>query len=99
MFMGDCAFVFYFPVIDKYIRHEEPKHDFDDVAWILAKCIEAHVSADRKDVQPLYGAILSLCNFVLDGLGKVSETADRGWTKPELEEAWTDLQRKTATAI
>ncbi|MFT5324134.1 MAG: hypothetical protein ACI8P0_001994 [Planctomycetaceae bacterium] len=45
MFMDDVAFVYYFPVLDRYIRESRagPENDFDvDAMWVLAYCIEIH---------------------------------------------------------
>ena len=43
MFMGDRAFTYDLPVLERYLREEEPAAGFDDIARILAKCIVPHV--------------------------------------------------------
>ena len=99
MFMGDPAFVYYFPVVERYLREEEPKHEFDAVAWVLAHCIAFHVSPEQNCVRPLYDRIQSLTDFVLDSLGDVADHPDRGWSPQEIEDAWSELRRKLATAM
>jgi hypothetical protein len=43
MWMGDRAFVYYFAVLEKYLRTDEPKREFDGATHILAHCIGMHV--------------------------------------------------------
>ena len=95
MFMGDAAFVFYFPVLDRYIREEESQYQFDEVPHILGHCIGAHVSKEEILVRPLYDQIVMLCNFVLQHVKNVANDNNRSYSPQELESAWKELVEKT----
>ena len=43
MWMADRAFAFYFPVIERFIRNEEPTVEFDGETYVLAHCIGSHL--------------------------------------------------------
>jgi hypothetical protein len=104
MFMGDAAFVFCFPVVEKYIREEEPnfkldiypnKTPFDGETHILAACIDFHVSEKQPDVRPLYDRIVDLCCFVLESMENVPDSPHRSWQPSEIKQVWTQLLLKT----
>ena len=106
MWMGDRAFAFYFPVLDRYVREVEAERAFDDQAWVLAHCIAAHVAqgsseADRAATPAgpaahLENQLASLCDFVLDGLGRAPERADRSRPVHEVASAWNALRAQIA---
>ena len=107
MFMGDAAFIFYFPVIDKYIREEEAEYanifdgkkcPFDGETHILAHCIGIHVSDLNPAVRPLYERIVNLCQFVLEGLKVATIHKHRCWQLEDIRIVWTELLEK-ATAL
>jgi hypothetical protein len=101
MFMGDAAFTFYFPVVDRYIREKEPEYQdgkeypFDGETHILAHCIGMHVSEKRPSVRPLYDQIVELCHFVLQSLENVTDDQRRSWSPEEIKRVWTELLDKT----
>lgn len=95
MWMGDRAFVFYFPVIDQYIREEEPIFEFDEVTHILGHCIGMHVSEDHVLVRSLYDQIVKLCHFVLQGVKNLRSDEDRDWSPREIETVWKSLLEST----
>jgi hypothetical protein len=99
MFMGDAAFVFYFPVVDRYIREKEPDYEFDCETHILGHCIGAHVSEKHSSVRPLYDQIVKLCYFVLQGLKNVTPDAKRGYSPQEIKGVWTELVEKTLSLM
>ena len=99
MFMGDAAFVFYFSVIDRHIRENEPKEEFDAEAHILALAITAHVSRKHVLVRPIYGQIIDLCHFVLSALKNIKSDEDRSYSVEEVELAWTELLKKTSALM
>lgn len=99
MFMGDAAFVFYFPVIDRYIREEESGYEFDCETHILGQCIDAHVSGKNPLVRPLYDHIVKLCYFVLQGLKGVNTDERRDYSPRELQTVWEALAEKTLNLI
>ena len=83
MFMGNSAFIFYFPVIDKYIREKELRIAFSDNTYILCVGIELRLEKERrlaagisrlraKREKPLpahvHNQIINLCQFILESL-------------------------------
>ncbi len=96
MAMGDAAFAFYFPVIDRYIRQNEPKEEFDRVAYILAAGISQHVSLKQILVRPLYRQIINLCHFVIDGLKSADDEKYRDSSVEQVERVWLELLKKTS---
>jgi hypothetical protein len=102
MFMGDAAFTFYFPVIDRYIKEKEPEYQmdgkeyqFDGETHILAHCIGMHVSENRPSVRPLYDQLVKLCHFVLLGLENATNDQRRSWSPKEIKDVWAELLEKT----
>jgi len=92
--MGDRAFAFYFPVIERYVRDDLPNSEFDGIAWILAHDIAMHVPSDEPRVRALYLRVLDLCTFVLDSLRSLQEREDRSWSVDDVAAAWTELRAK-----
>ena len=109
MFMGDAAFVFYFPVIDQYLREVEPtykddplyendkQYPFDGETHILAHGIAEHISEKSPSVRPLYDQIIDLSHFILHGLENTPDDPDRAWSLGEIKTVWTDLLEKTVS--
>ena len=101
MFMGDNAFIFYFPVIDRYVREQEPeyeffgkKYPFDGVTHFLAHSIDMHVSETSPSVRSLYNQIVKLCDFVLRSVADVPSEKGRSWSPDEIRTVWTELRKK-----
>ena len=97
MWMGDRAFAFYFPVIERFIRDEESRVQFDGETYILAHCINAHVSSEEPAVRVRYPRMAALCAFVLDGLQAAPDLPDRFRPVHEVSSAWRALQAALAT--
>jgi len=96
MWMGDRAFVFYFPVIERYVHDEESRLEFDGVTFVLAHCIGSHLPSDEPCVRAQHGRFLGLCAFVLDRLRTLPEREDRSHSICELTSAWSALQAQVA---
>jgi len=92
MWMGDRAFVFYFPVIDRYLREEERKCEFDGETYILAHCIGMHLPLGAPEVRAVESRLLRLCDFVLDGVQGLQERGGRSRSVHEVTSAWRDLR-------
>jgi hypothetical protein len=92
MFMGGKAFAYYFPVIEKYLRHVpdvSPCGADDREAWILAKCIENQFRGDNAPhVQHLKERVLDLANFVREHLHRFGEDGDE---RQKIANAWSEL--------
>jgi hypothetical protein len=66
MFMGSNAFIFYFPVLDDYLRNV-PDHDndHDHESWIISRCIESQFHPCAiESLRPLIPQIVDLADFV-----------------------------------
>ena len=92
MFMGARAFLFYFPVIDRYIREIEcPANRFDDEAWILACGLRIQFEKDARTLAPIRDRAEQLCDFVSHGLSQLPEGAT---FRPiqEITDAWAEAK-------
>ncbi len=97
MFMGARAFLFYFPVIDRYIREiEGPDNGFDGEAWILACGIRNQFEQDARLLAPIRDRAEQLCDFVLHGL---SQLPDGSTFQPlqEIVDAWMEAKATVTT--
>jgi hypothetical protein len=92
---GRRAFVYYFAVLERYLGTDEPKHEFDGIAHVLAACIDMHI--ESEDVRSLYGRIVELCDFVLEGVRRVPDREDRGVAVADVLSAWSELRAKTSS--
>lgn len=99
MWMGDAAFVFYFPVLDRYIREKEPEDKFDCVTHILGHCIGMHISEKHPLVRPIYDQIVKLCDYVLTGLKNVADDDNRSHSVKEIQTVWEALLHETRNLI
>ena len=66
MFMGYAAFVFYFPIIDKYIREVEFLIAFSNDTYILSKGIEIRLEKKVRLPDHINNRIIDLYKFILD---------------------------------
>jgi hypothetical protein len=94
MWMGDAAFIYYFPVIDRYIREVESKASFDNIAWIVAHCIDMHVSETQPEARRIYRNLEDLAAFVLGGLAGVPRDEERAHAIDDVQEVWVALKEK-----
>jgi hypothetical protein len=94
--MGDRAFAFYFPVVDRYLREVESGRAFDEITYILAQDIAAHVPARCPEVRSLYSRLSSLCDFVLESLDALESNEERSRPLLEIASAWRDVRARIA---
>lgn len=90
MFMGPAAFLYYFPVIDEYLRSAVPLDHLDDCqADILGSCVAVQLDWNGARMPPeLRVRIESLCEFVLSNLSRLaSSEADR----EEIKKSWAQV--------
>ena len=98
MFMGARAFLFYFPVIDRYIREVEgPDNGFDEEAWILGCVIQIQFERDAKTLAPIRDHAARLCAFVLHGLSQLPEGSTFRPVQ-EIVDAWLEARAAVTTA-
>lgn len=95
MFMGGVAFVYYFPVIERYLlAAQDADEPSEREAWILAHCIKMQLLTSRSQIISLEEPILRLSKFVRGNLTLFgTEEADRD----RIDEAWRELQEELAT--
>lgn len=97
MFMGWKAFVFYFPVVDQFLRKTaqiDIEEREDRHSWILARAIENQFTGTRAEfVRQLRQPVLQLCNFMLSNLDLFTND---GWDVTQIEQAWQELQQLVA---
>lgn len=92
MWMGDRAFVYYFPVVDRYLRTVEASQELDQAAWIFAHAIAIHVRTEPTPVNALHDRIEQLCSFVLAELARIPDRPERTHSVAEVAVAWTGLR-------
>jgi len=94
MWMGERAFRFYYPVVDRYLRNVGlPEDEWDcRPARILAKDIQMHFDC-HEDMSGLHESILSLCDFVAAHLDHYSLNPN---DQAEIAAAWCDLRAQVA---
>jgi hypothetical protein len=94
MWMGERAFRFYYPVIDRYLRNVKPdREDYERTpAWILAQCVQTHFD-QHEDMSGLHDSIISLCHYVCAHLDHYSGSDSQ---REEIRLAWTDLREQVA---
>lgn len=89
MWMGGSAFVYYFPVIEEYLKSvPEGLNEDDAEAWILSCGIKMQFECgDIQIVRPLIPRILALADFIqanIDRFGNEEEGS-------RVREGWSDL--------
>lgn len=91
MFMGPTAFLFYFPVIERYLYTVQAEHELDDCqAWILAKGITAQV--ENRDVTPSKGLIVRVAKLVDHVLRNPNQYAPTMDEQERVLSAWKELR-------
>ncbi|MCY2989927.1 MAG: hypothetical protein NTY19_18955 [Planctomycetota bacterium] len=96
MFMGTNAFVFYFPVLDDYLRNvPDQENDGDYQSWVISQCILAQFEADAIGrLRALVPAILDLARFVRDNVRRFgSDEAER----QRVADGWVGLLHQIET--
>ena len=90
MFMGTNAFLYYFPVLDDYLRSAPDEENDDDwESWIIAQCIRAQFEPDTIDrLRFIAPSIVELAGFVRDNIHRFGgDDAER----QRVADAWTEL--------
>ena len=88
-FMGGVAFLYYFPVLEKYILESRVENDNDvEAMWILAYCMKSHFEAWHIDYE-LRARILSLASHVRNNLGQYCIEQDE---QGRIDTAWQELE-------
>lgn len=96
MFMGTNAFLFYFPVLDDYLRNAPDQENDDDYeSWIISQCIQTQFSPETIGrLRPLIPTIVELAGFVRDNIRRFGcDDAER----QRVAEAWAGLVRHIET--
>ncbi len=92
MFMGPKAFVFYFPVIERFL-FEAKAADVDDdcCSWILACCIKVHFAEpERQQMNPILDRVSKLAEHVQTHLSQYALT-EKGQRR--INKAWQELRQ------
>jgi len=98
MFMGSAAFLYYFPVIDEYLRCATPCDEWDDCqADILGSCVAAQFDWKGARIPPeLRFRIEGLCEYILSNLSRfASSEPDR----EKIKKSWAQVQGKLKMTI
>ena len=96
MFMGAKAFLYYFPVLDHYLRNALDEGSEDDCeSWIISQCIQFQFEPETMDrLRPLIPAIVDLAGFVRDNIHRFGcDDSER----QRVSDAWGDLVRHIET--
>ena len=90
MFMGTNAFLFYFRVLDHYLRTApDDENDDDYESWIISQCIRAQFQPETLDrLRQLIPAIVDLAGFIHDNVNRFGcdESEQR-----RVANSWADL--------
>ena len=96
MFMGWKAFLFYFPVIEKYIKEVEIIEDYDDYQfYILGEVIKSQIASQKLE-NPLLNKIIDLSDVVLEKTQKSILCAS---DKKCIISSWQKLKNKLINRI
>jgi hypothetical protein len=78
MFMGGRAFVFYFPVLDTFLREFRlTEHEDDSQAAIIGSCVAAQFGwPTASHLAPIHSAIRSLADYVCSHTDLLAAEAD-----------------------
>jgi hypothetical protein len=96
MWMGGVAFLFYFPVIDRYIRESAVDDDSDGVEaiWILAHAINTQFQIpDHSVIESLRSQVQDLVYYVLGHLPQYDKCPHE---QERIGVAWRELQARVA---
>jgi len=90
MFMGTNAFLFYFPVLDHYLRSApDIENDDDYESWIISQCICARFEPETIDrLRPLIPKILDLAGFIRHNIRRFGCDESE---QQRVANAWADL--------
>ena len=96
MFMGTKAFLYYFPVLDQYLRNApDEENDDDHESWIISQCTRAQFEPETIDrLRPLIPAIVDLAEFVRDNVHRFGRDDSE---RQRVSGAWADLVRHIET--
>ena len=93
MFMGVCAFAYYYPVIDRFLRKSVELSDDDRGdrhSWILPQCNKNQFERrNHAAIDHLRSPVLDLCDFMLNNMQYFASD----WEDPsEIEKQWQSLR-------
>jgi len=93
MFMGWKAFVYYLPVIERFLKEVEPEDEYDDCeAWILGCAVESQVEEHKKKISEDIGTRLeTLCDSTLARF-KVMNLTEKD--KKRILKQWTKTRKE-----
>jgi hypothetical protein len=99
MWMGERAFKFYFPIVDRYLRAQSPLQAEDDPPMMSAEfigyCIQFHFDC-HEDMSGLHAQIIDLCDYVnshLDHYVLELEKQEKAHTR------WADLRQQVVDDV
>jgi hypothetical protein len=96
MFMGAAAFLFYFPVIERFLYNVRAENEWDDCqAWILSQGIIQQMSDENGRNQQLLSRVAALVDYVLRNPNQYGTTIDE---QERIISGWTEL-RETLNRI
>lgn len=100
MFMGEGAFGYYFPVLDRFVREASLSctSGSHDEFWIISHAIAQHVlNGGSKLPDGVVTQVAELCTFVIEHLMQVDfDKLDCSWSKIATLRAWKNLQSLVA---
>jgi len=96
MFMGTIAFLYYFPVIERYLYSVRAEDEFDDCqAWILSMGIAHRLEYESfPNDERLMERIALLTDHVLSHVSQYATTSDE---QERIESSWASLKQIPST--
>lgn len=95
MFMGTDAFLYYFPVIERYIlesRVDDDENQEVEAMWILAHCIGQQF--EDREVQRNDSLRLSIRQLIDHVRNNLSQYCSERVDQQHVDMAWEELQSK-----
>ena len=93
VFMGPKAFVYYFPIVDRYLREVKSNDPHDDCAAdILAYAINGQL--DNDDVSGSATIVSELCNLIDFVLLEVARYSGSKKIRKQIHATWNQLADK-----
>jgi hypothetical protein len=94
--MGQMAFLYYFPVIERYLYSVRVEDEFDDCqAWILSIAIAHRLEYESvPNDERLIKRIALLTDYVLSHVSQYATTSDE---QERIESSWASLKQILST--
>lgn len=94
-YMGPVAFVYYFPVIDQYLREtiglSEMEREEGRNSWDLSYCIQYQFRDSKSELAPIANSAFDLCDFMMQNIEYFIDDCE---TPSKLEKRWRKVQRQ-----